>query len=347
MSVAEGLLSEETITEAVVKLFEARFRLGMFDSDCEYDNIPYDVVECKKHTELNRKMAQESIVLLKNDGILPIKEKKKIAVIGPNADDKLILLGNYNGTPSVYTTLLAGLQNGSDSEIIYARGCHLTNDKFHHWDERPHREALIAAKKADIVIMCMGLSPLIESEESDNYSGSVAGDKIDLEIPKAQRDLINQIMEVGKPVIFVNVSGSCVNLSYEKENCAAVIQCFYPGAEGGNALADIIFGKVSPSGRLPVTFYKSTDDLPDFCDYSMENRTYKFFKGEVCYPFGHGLTYSEIEENWLSDTEVILTNKGNYDTSYSVLKFEYIPHKNLCGFKKVFIKKGESLTVKF
>ena len=159
-----------------------------------------------------------------------------------------------------------------------------------------------------------------------------------------QRELAAKI---GKPVIFVNVSGSCVNLSFENENFDAVIQCFYPGAEGGKALADIIFGKVSPSGRLPVTFYKSVDDLPPFEDYSMDNRSYKFFKGDVVYPFGHGLTYSEITEEWTDENTVVLENKGKYDVSYSVLKFEYIPHKNLCGFKKVYLNSGEKKTVKF
>ena len=138
-----------------------------------------------------------------------------------------------------------------------------------------------------------------------------------------------------------------MNLTYEDENCDAVIQCFYPGAEGGNALADIIFGEVSPSGRLPVTFYKSVDDLPPFEDYSMENRTYKFFKGEPLYPFGYGLTYTDISENWVDENTVEIKNSGNYDTSYSVLKYEYIPHKNLCNFKKVFVPKGQTVTVRF
>ncbi len=119
------------------------------------------------------------------------------------------------------------------------------------------------------------------------------------------------------------------------------------GAEGGNALADLLFGKVSPSGRLPVTFYKSVDDLPDFEDYSMENRTYKFYKGTPVYEFGYGLTYSEITEDWQDENTVVLTNQGEYDTAYSVLKFEYIPHKNLCGFQKVFLKKGEKKTIIF
>ena len=340
------LIDEETITQAVEKLFTARFRLGMFDEDCEYNNIPYDVVECEKHTELNRNMARESMVLLKNNGILPLKNVKKIAVIGPNADDREVLLGNYNGYPSKYTTLLEGIRKGTDAEIIHAKGCHIFSD-CPHTQGGNIREAIINAEKSDVVIMCMGLNPSLEGEQGDAYNTVASGDKIDLELPKVQRQLIEAVVKTGKPVVFVNVSGSAVNLSFEKENCDALIQCFYPGAEGGNALADILFGKVSPSGRLPVTFYKSIEDLPPFEDYSMKNRTYKFFEGIPVYPFGYGLNYSEITEEWEDENTVILTNKGEYDVNYTVLKFEYIPHKNLCGLKKQFIKSGETIRVKF
>lgn len=346
-AVQKRLVSEETITHAVEKLFEARFRLGMFDNDCEYDKIPYDVVECESNRKLNRKMAQKSIVMLKNDGILPIKGKKTIAVIGPNADNKEVLLGNYNGTPSRYSTLLRGIQDGSDNRVIYAVGCHLYKDVIGEWAEHPENEALIAAKQADVVIMCMGLDPKMEGEEGDAYNGAMSGDKSTIELPKVQRELIKKIVEIGKPTVFVNVSGSCIALGYEKENCNAVLQCFYPGAEGGNALADIIFGKVSPSGRLPVTFYNSDSDLPPFADYSMENRTYKFFKGTPCYEFGHGLNYSEIKEEWTDKNTVVLTNTGEYDTDYSVLKYENKPYKSLSDFKCVHIGKGKSITVKF
>ncbi len=344
----KGLVSDDTITAAAEKLFEARFRLGMFADDCEYDAIPYDVIECDAHTALNRRMAQESMVLLKNNGILPLsREIGTIAVIGPNADDRLVLLGNYNGTPSKYSTLLRGIQDGTDAKVLYAQGCHIFKDKLGIWEEQPLREAIIAAKMADVVILCMGLNPTMEGEEGDAYNGALSGDKADLELPGSQRRLIEAVMEVGKPTVFVNVSGSSINLSYEKEYCDAIIQCFYPGAEGGNALADILFGRVSPSGRLPVSFYKSVDDLPPFEDYSMENRTYKFFKGECLYDFGFGLTYSDIRENWLDADTVEVTNAGDVDTAYSVLKFEYIPHKNLCGFEKIFLRAGETKTVHF
>ncbi len=345
-AVDEELISEETITEAVTKLFEARFRLGMFDNDCEYDKIPYDIVCCDEHTALNRKTAQKSMVLLKNDGVLPLNENSTVAVIGPNADYIDSLLGNYNGTPERYSTLLRGIQDACNGKVLYARGCH------HFvapggWAEQPLHEALIVAKKADVVVLCMGLNPSMEGEQGDAYNGDNSGDKKDLDLPQVQRELIREIARLGKPVVFVSVSGSCIDLSFEKENFPAIIQCFYPGAEGGNALADILFGKVSPSARLPVTFYKSVKDLPPFDDYSMENRTYKFFKGEPVFPFGYGLTYSTITETWLDENTVTLSNDGKFDTDYSVLKFEYIPHKSLAGFKCVHLKSGEKITVKF
>lgn len=341
---ALDLVSEETITACVERLFTARFRLGMFADDCEYDDIPFDVVESDEFAAINREMAQESIVLLKNNGILPLKKGTKVAVIGPNADSKDVLLGNYHGVPSKYYTILRGLQQYT--EVGYAKGCTLFEVPNRHWGLTV-REALVEVKNADVVIMCMGLDPTMEGEDGDAYNAQTGGDKVTLELPDVQNELYEEILKLGKPIVYVNVSGSCVNLARQKKECAAVVQCFYPGAMGGLALADILFGKVSPSGRLPVTFYESVDDLPDFKDYSMENRTYKFFKGTPVYEFGYGLTYSEIEENWIDENTVEITNKGDFDTKYSVLKFEYIPHKNLCGFKKVFVKKGETITVKF
>ena len=347
---ASNLISEETITEAVERLFEARFRLGMFDDDCEYDNIPYEAVECEKHREINRRMAAESMVLLKNDGILPLDSNKTIAVIGPNADDKSVLLGNYNGTPSRYATLLKGIQDSAEAKVIYARGCDIFRDTNNSWEENPTREAIIAAQKSDVVILCMGLNPSMEGEEGDAYNGSLSGDKADIELPMSQRRLYEEIKKVGKPIVFVNVSGSCINLSDQDKNCNAVIQCFYPGAEGGNALADVLFGRVNPSGRLPVTFYKSTDDLPPFEDYSMENRTYRFFKGDVVYPFGYGLSYStfEYQDDEIHDGKMTLTvkNTGNYDGKVVVKVYDSSKTKRLIGFTKVFIEKSASKRVK-
>jgi beta-glucosidase len=257
-----------------------------------------------------------------------------------------LLLGNYNGMPSKYYTLLRGIQEYTDP--IYAKGCHIhdSNANIHHLCTS-YREAIIAANHADVVIMCMGIDPSFEGEQGDRFSAYDSGDKDTLDIPETQQKLYQVIKETGKPIIYVNVSGSCLNLAAPKNDCDAVLQCFYPGAMGGLALADVIYGKCSPSGRLPVTFYESVDDLPDFEDYSMKNRTYKFFKGTPVYEFGHGLTYSTINEKWIDENTVELENVGDFDTAYSVLKFEYIPHKNLCGFKKVFLKKGERITVHF
>lgn len=343
----KGYISEDTITEAVERLFSARFRLGMFDDDCEYNNIPFDTIECEKHQNLNLKMAQESIVLLKNDGILPLDKNLKIAVIGPNADDKDVLLGNYNGVPSEYTTFLKGIQKNCN-KVNFAKGCELY--KFGEagaWEERVDLEALVAAKNSDVIVMVMGLHPSVEGEQTDDFNASFGGDKASIELFDIQKKLYKKIKELGKPIVFVNVSGSCIALGEQKESANAIIQCFYPGAKGGDALADILFGKVSPSGRLPVTFYKSDSDLPPFDDYSMKNRTYKFFEGEPLFEFGFGLTYSTITENWLDENTVEIENTGDYDTDYSVLKFEYVPHKTLTDFIKIHMKKGEKKIIKF
>ena len=344
---AQGLITEAVITTAVERLFEARYRLGMFDSDCPYDAISYDVVESPKHIALNRRMAQESMVLLKNDGILPLDPGLSIAVIGPNADDLSVLLANYNGTPSRYTTLLRGIQQAAQGRVRYARGCHPYKPSVHAWEEQPLREAVLAAQNSDVTVLIMGLTPKMEGEGNDSYNGQLGGDKPSLDLETPQQELYEAVIKTGKPVVFVSVSGSCVNLSEQDRQCAAVLQCFYPGAEGGNALADILFGKVSPSGRLPITFYRSDKDLPPIENYAMDNRTYRFFAGEVVYPFGHGLCYGEVTERWLDARCVELCNDGNYDLQYTVLRFEHVPHKELKDFRKASLRAGETKVVCF
>ena len=348
VAVAEGLITEETITEAVIRLFTARYRLGMFADDCEYDAIPYDVVACEDHRLLNRKMAQESIVLLKNDGILPLAKDTRVAVIGPNASSYDLLLANYCGTADQYTTLLAGIREACCGKVTYAKGCHLFRDTQDDDSGVNTREALIAAKLSDVVVMCMGLDAVLEGEEGTlNAAGLAVGDKATLNLPRCQLALYKEIKALGKPIVFVNVSGSCIDLSDMKENCAAVIQQFYPGAEGGHALADVLFGDVSPSGRLPVPFYRSVDDLPDFADYSMENRTYRYFKGEPVFRFGEGLTYSQIEERWIDECTVDVVNVGKVDTAYAVLRYAPAPDVHLIGFEKVFVPAGKTVRVVF
>lgn len=351
------LVDDETITKAVEKLFEARFRLGMFADDCEYDAIPYEIVESAAHRELNLRMARESMVLLKNDGILPLHNAKKIAVIGPNADSLTMLLGNYNGTPSRYNTLLRGILDGTDAEVFYARGCHLYKYPCGVWSEHPENEALITAGKADVVILCMGLDATMEGEEGDAYNGDLSGDKGDLSLPAVQRELTEKIVSLGKPVVFVNCSGSAIDLRYEHEHCAAIVQCFYPGAEGGTALADILFGRVSPSGKLPVTFYSSIDDVPEFTDYAMENRTYRYFGGTPLYPFGYGLSYTAFSYGDMryADGVVSVRVKNTGDTASGEVVQLYLdsagikgqPLYRLSGFERIFLAPGEEKTVAF
>ena len=210
------------------------------------------------------------------------------------------------------------------------------------------REAIIAARRADAVVLCLGITPRMEGEEGYSYDKNLKGDKGTIILPESQLELLREIKKCGKPIVCVHVSGSCMSLTEVSESSDAVLQCFYPGAEGGNALADILFGKVSPSGRLPVTFYASDSDLPAFEDYSMENRTYRFFKGTPAYPFGYGLTYADIAEEWVSDSEARVTNRGGMDTAYSVLRYRTVNGvRELSDFKRVFVKVGESVSVKF
>lgn len=342
----KGLLSEETLTTAVERLFYTRIRLGMFDTDCPYDAITYDCVESPEHRALNLRMAEESIVLLKNDGILPLNPHQKVAVIGPNADDLSVLLANYNGTPTKYYTPLRGITEAVEAaggSVRTAKGC----DPFRLTAHHPIAEAVAAAKASDVVVLVMGLNPSMEGEEGDAYNGDAAGDRRTLDLPEAQMKLYEAVIALGKPTVFVNISGSAVNLSAPAQSANALLQCFYPGAEGGIALANILFGKTSPSGRLPVTFYHSVDDLPPFEDYSMKGRTYRFFEGDPLYPFGFGLSYAKITEDWITETEAVVTNHSDFAADYAVLCFEkHVPHA-LCGFKRVHLEAGESVTVKF
>ncbi len=346
-AVEQGLLTENDITFAVEKLFLARFELGMFDDDCVYDNIPYSVVDCDKHRDLNRKMAQKSIVLLKNNGVLPLKGNEKLAVIGPNANETSVLLGNYSGTMSEHSTILNGLQNATKEKVLYAKGCDYISENNNAWEEKPLREAIIAAKYSDVIIMCMGISPHFEGEETDAYNGTLSGDKQSIAMPKVQQNLLREVAKLNKPIIFVNVSGSCLDLNLADEKADAVLQCFYLGAQGGNALADILYGKVSPSAKLPVTFYNNDDELVPFEDYSMKNRTYKYFNGKPLYPFGHGLNYGTVNENWLDENTVLVENTNEYNQNYIVLKYENTKKKKLMDFCNIELKPHEKRKVHF
>ena len=365
----EGLVSEEDITRATERLMATRIRLGMFNDDCEYDEIPYEVNDCKEHNKLSLEAARKSMVLLKNDGILPLDKSKikSIAVIGPNADSKIMLSGNYYGTASKYTTILEGIHDevGEDVRVYYSEGCHLYKDKVGGLSLPNDRlsEAISVAKRADVAILCLGLDSTIEGEQGDTGNSEAAGDKSDLNLPGKQQELLESVIATGTPVIVVLGTGSALTLNDADEKCAAILNAWYPGSHGGKAVAEILFGKVSPSGKLPVTFYKGTENLPDFEDYSMENRTYRYMKEESLYSFGYGLTYSNVEISNLKvnnstgiydiDISVDIKNIGDYDIEEVVqcyikdLESKYaVKNCSLASFKRVSLKVGEVKTVK-
>ncbi|MBE5040264.1 glycoside hydrolase family 3 C-terminal domain-containing protein [Ructibacterium gallinarum] len=345
----EGLIEEADIRQAAERVMTTRFRLGLFDRT-EYDNIPYSVVACEEHREAALQAARESMVLLKNNGILPLKASEKVAVIGPNADSRDVLLGNYNGTPKKYTTVLEGIYERVGMErVLYSQGCHLYKEKVENLAMVQDRlsEAVTTAKESDVVILCLGLDAGLEGEEGDAGNAYASGDKADLELPAAQRKLLDAILAVGKPVIVVSMTGSAINLSRAQKSADAVIQAWYPGGEGGRAVAELIYGDYSPSGKLPVTFYAKTDDLPPFTDYSMKNRTYRYFQGTPLYPFGFGLSYTTftyeacIREHCLY---VKVANTGNMDSGEVV---QVYAENRLCGFTRIFIPAGTVQTTSF
>lgn len=356
IALQEGLISEYDIRKACVQLMKTRIRLGMLDDATEYDAIPYSVVASNENKALSLECAEKSMVLLKNDGILPLNRDniETIAVIGPNADSRAALEGNYNGTADRYITFLEGIQDAFDGRVIYAQGSQLYKDRSSGLTLPDDRiaEAETAAEQADVVVLCVGLDATIEGEEGDTGNEFSSGDKADLRLPAAQRRLVKSIIAKNKPLIIVTAAGSAINV---EADCNALIHAWYPGQFGGMALADIIFGDVSPSGKLPVTFYENADELPDFCDYSMKNRTYRYAQGNILYPFGYGLTYSKFE---CSDLEysngtasVTVTNIGDRETE-DVVEFyikdtstDAVPNHSLCGFKRVSLDAGESTIV--
>ena len=356
IALQEGLISEDDIRKACVQLMKTRIRLGMLDDATEYDAIPYSVVASNENKALSLECAEKSMVLLKNDGILPLNRDniETIAVIGPNADSRAALEGNYNGTADRYITFLEGIQDAFDGRVIYAQGSQLYKDRSSGLTLPDDRiaEAETAAEQADVVILCVGLDATIEGEEGDTGNEFSSGDKADLRLPAAQRRLVKSIIAKNKPFIIVTAAGSAINV---EADCNALIHAWYPGQFGGMALADIIFGDVSPSGKLPVTFYENADELPDFCNYSMKNRTYRYAQGNILYPFGYGLTYSKFE---CSDLEysngtasVTVTNIGDRETE-DVVEFyikdtspDAVPNHSLCGFKRVSLDAGESTIV--
>ncbi len=509
-AVKNGLVKEEQLDVSLKRLFSIRFRLGMFDppSIVKYAHINSGVLEAPEHKALALKMARQSIVLLKNENqTLPLKKTiKKIAIIGPNADNKIAVLGNYNGTPSRVVTLLDGIKEklGNTAEVIYEKAINFANDTLfvysnindrysingqqgikaeyfnneklegtpaystiekdidHYWAEGQtpapnigtiHYAAryttnLKAAengainfeiegddgyrayindsiivdawkknrwgtkaftlnarkdssykivvefyqnegnasiklkagnyiktdfaalakrlKEVDAIVFAGGISPQLEGEEMPvTIPGFKGGDRTSIQLPTVQTELMKALKATGKPIVFAMMTGSAIATPYESENIPAIINVWYGGQSAGTAIADVLFGDYNPAGRLPVTFYRTEKDLPNFSDYSMEGRTYRYFKGQVLYPFGYGLSYTSFKySNLLAPSAIaagktvtvntIVTNTGNMNGEEVVQlyvshqdKTIKVPIRALKGFKRIALKAGESKTVQF
>jgi len=401
-AVKAGLLDEKDLDRNLLRVLTERYRLGEMDGVSLWDNLDPALVEGPEHRALSLDMAHESMVLLKNDGVLPLKADAKIALIGPNADDAEMLWGNYNPVPENTITLLQAMQKRVPN-ITYTRGCGVVDAKYMPATD-PRMEALskmsdeelqVIAKQyaigvrdvrmyarraekmkascfpeldeaavldqlrdVDIVVFAGGISPRLEGEEMPvDIPGFSGGDRTNIELPDVQRRLLAALKNAGKTVVFVNFSGAAMGLVPENETCDAILQAWYPGQEGGTAIADILFGDVAPSGKLPVTFYRNSDQLPEVEDYNMEGHTYRYFRGEPLYPFGYGLSYTTFSYSKPKvkgkNITVKITNTGLVDGSEVAQLYVRRPSdingpvKTLRGFQRVTIPAGETVTVTF
>ena len=361
---AKGLVTEEQIRRAAVRLFTCRYLLGMMEGS-EYDAIPLEVVECPRHLALARRASEESCVLLKNDGMLPLDASKlgTLGVIGPNANSRAALVGNYHGTSSRYITVLEGLQDGlgDDVRVLYSEGSHLFKDSVEALGAADDRlsEAVAVAKHSDAVVLVVGLDETMEGEEGDTGNAAASGDKADLLLPGGQRRLMEAVLAVGKPTVICLMAGSSVDLGDAGRRANAVLLTWYPGARGGRSVADILLGRVSPSGKLPVTFYENDqlNRMPAFTDYSMRGRTYRYIEEAPLYPFGYGLTYGDCHVRSArrveGGVEAEVVNEGAVDTDEVVQVYaqnegaSHAPHNpRLCAFERVHVPADGSAKVR-
>ncbi|MBN1942845.1 MAG: glycoside hydrolase family 3 C-terminal domain-containing protein [Phycisphaerae bacterium] len=367
-AVQAGLLKEEQIDTSLRRLLTARFRLGMFDPPerVPYTSIPVDVVECPEHRALARTTAQESIVLLKNEGnLLPLDpaKLKKIFVVGPMAMNQRVLLSNYYGLSENLVTILEGITAAvpKGTCVTCEKGCH----EFQKNSFSSPYLLEVEAKQADVIVACLGTTPEIEGEEGAEANSDGGGDRVDIRLPGSQEEFLKKLASFGKPVVLVLTGGSPIAVEWAKENVPAILMCWYPGEEGGAAVADVLFGKYNPAGRLPVTFVKSLDQLPPFEDYAMAGRTYRFMKEEPLYRFGYGLSYTtfsydnpRLSKDKIAGVEdsvtvsVDVTNTGPRDGDEVVQLYVRdveasvpVPELHLEGFRRIHVKAGETKTV--
>ncbi len=363
-AVDDKLLKESDLDTAAGRLLEARFRLGLFDPPdlVPYAKIPATEYDTPANDALALRMARESVVLLKNDGLLPLDRSKihKLAVLGFNATYTNVLMGNYEGVPSHPVTFAAGLYAllGTNTALISMQACPLAlevGDNNQAAYAAARLKAVEAAQSADAIIYVGGICADLEREFMNvPFEGFNHGDRTRIELPPVQTEFLQALRDTGKPLVFVNCSGSAIAMPWEAEHLSAIVQAWYPGQEGGRAVAEILFGDVNPAGRLPVTFYRATSDLPSFVDYSMANRTYRYFKGKPLFAFGHGLSYTQfkydaaqldkphVNANDTLHVRLDLANTGARDGDEVVqVYFRHVksalpqPTEALCGFLRV------------
>ena len=402
-AVEQGLLDVADLDRNLMRILTERFRLGEMDGNSPWDDLDPAIVEGPEHRALSLKMARESLVLLQNNGILPLRPGQKVAVIGPNADDTEMMWGNYNPVPKSTVTLLDAFK-ARDPQIVNFRGCgiigaeympennpddrmaqlmNLSNEeleevakqyainindvkayarrtKLLHDSFLPKLDAndvLQRLEGIDVVVFAGGISPRLEGEEMPvQLPGFSGGDRTDLELPAVQRDLLKVLHAAGKKVILVNFSGCAIGLVPETESCDAILQAWYPGQEGGTAIVEALYGEFNPSGKLPVTFYRSVDQLPEVEDYNMEGHTYRYFRGSPLFPFGFGLSYTDFHfgaakvQNGVLEFTVRNTGKrnGTEVVQLYVRKPGDVggPNKTLRAFQRVTVMAGASATVR-
>lgn len=394
-AVEKGYITEDEIDVSMRRIIKGWIDLGILDNkdNTPWADLPYSIVASEAHAQQALNVARKSMVLLKNDNVLPLKPEKirKIAVLGPNAADSTMMLGNYNGDPTHVVTILDGIKAAyPDAEVTYERGCDLV-EGFISVPKAPRTgmdmaelarqmglkaipsenytdEALKAlaerAAQADVIIFAGGISPAVEGEElKTTVDGFAGGDRQRIELPEVQSKVLKALHKTGKPVVFVLCTGSAIALEQNEKDYDALICAWYGGQEGGRAVADVISGKYNPSGRLPLTFYKSTSQLPDFLDYSMDGRTYRYMTESPLYDFGYGLSYTTFEydaaklsskkiKNGKSVTvKVKVSNTGETAGNEAVqvyvkrLNDEKAPVKALKGLKMIHLNPGETRTV--
>lgn len=368
-AVQDGIITEKQLDVSVKRLFTIRFRLGLFDpvEEVDYARIPISVLECRKHQDLAKQLARESMVLLKNDQLLPLQKDKlkKVVVMGPNADRKETLLGNYNGNPSRMLTPLQAIRDRLNglAEVVYIKGI----DHVETISEDKLKECVDGAKGADVVIFVGGISPRLEGEEmpvsKDGFDG---GDRTTIALPAVQTQVMKALAAKRIPTVFVMMTGSALAIPWEAEHVPAILNAWYGGQYGGEAIADVLLGDYNPSGKLPVTFYAQDSDLPDFESYDMQGRTYRYFNGKALYPFGYGLSYTNFAYSSLklpkvcrtTDKEIQVTvtvkNTGQLEGEEVVQLYLSHPDKKILvpltalkGFKRIHLRPGEAQCLTF